>query len=88
MTVKAKYRYPNDPVTNVQVMFGAEFTARYPNREIAITVGTRKVFQHPVTDVVCDTCNAEIGPLDPCAVAIERMYCWGCFTEWIRPHVL
>ena len=86
MAYRVKYQYPGDPVTEVTLMFGGEFLAANPNREIVISCADSE--QHiPVEDVVCDTCNASVQATEPCAVVIGHLYCWQCYKEWVKPHL-
>lgn len=87
--VRTKYQYPEDPPTDVEFMFGAEFAMANPNRETRITssAGTA-VIPVDAEEIICDTCNALVKLHDPCAVALARLTCWTCTTEWILPHLV
>lgn len=82
------YRFPNDPVIEAHVMFGAEFLEQQPNRRTTITTGDGDViYDEPLgTEIVCDCCNATVLDVDPCAIAAQRLYCWPCAKEWILKH--
>jgi hypothetical protein len=81
--------YPGDPVVSVTLMTGAEFLAATPYpREIVFHVEGEPALALPVTDVLCDQCNAEIAPADFCALTMNRLYCQDCYNRWIQPHLL
>ena len=88
MAYRVKYQYPGDPVTAVTLMFGGEFAAANPNREIVVSGAGFE--QHiPVEEIVCDTCNASVQATEPCAEveAVGRLYCWECYQKWVKPHL-
>lgn len=85
--VKTTYTYPGDPRTEVRLMFGQEFLAENPDREIRISAQGQLTTRIPVEDAICDSCNASVPPTDPCSVANDRLYCWDCHVRWIRPHL-
>ena len=72
MAYPMKYQYPGDPIAEVTLMFGGEFLAHHI----------------PVEDIICDTCNANVSPSDPCSVTGSRLYCWECHVKWIKPHLI
>ena len=87
MAYPMKYQYPGDPIAEVTLMFGGEFLAANPNREIVIRGGHTED-RIPVEDIICDTCNANVSPSDPCSVTGSRLYCWECHVKWIKPHLI
>ena len=86
--MRGKYRYPGDPLATVELTYGGDFKRAQPDRQIRITVAGKDVFTVPVGDAICDTCNAEVGDYDPCALSGTRLYCWSCYEEWIKPHLV
>lgn len=92
--VTMKYAYPDDPITDVRFMFGIEFAAANPNREIVIggmtadgSFDDANATRIPVAEIVCDTCNALVQDVDPIAITLDRLYCWPCTVKWILPYV-
>ena len=86
--MKGKYGYPGDPLANVELTYGGDFKRAQPDRRIRITVADKEVFTIPVGDMICYTCNAEVGDYDPCALSGTRLYCWSCYGDWIKPHLV
>ena len=89
MPVKFNYQYPGDPLDTVELLFGAEFLKRFPKRDITISgfgVGV-PVTRIPVTEVVCDSCNAEVLPHEPCSLSPSGLQCWECTKEYVLPHL-
>lgn len=83
-----RYTYPGDPTTEVQLMFGGEFLVANPNREIVVGGDGMPTTRIPVEEIVCDTCNVSVFPDEPCAITESRLYCWSCYKQWIRPHLV
>jgi hypothetical protein len=88
--ISVKYKYPEDPEDSALLVYGLEF--KRANREIRVT-SLDQDFQPtsetaiPVDGACCDSCNAEIADIDPCALTHRRLYCWACFEQWIKPHI-
>jgi hypothetical protein len=80
------YTYPGDPALKAEFTYGRAFMHANPNREVVVTAGDT-VSRFPINDVVCDSCNEEVGPLDPCVIALSRLYCWTCAQKWVLPYV-
>jgi hypothetical protein len=86
------FHYPGDPVTEIEVMTGREFLDRHPGDRI-VQFGSPGHLMTRIDlgdEMVCDTCNTEIRP-DHRTVHVRdfgRLYCWRCFTRWIRPHLV
>lgn len=76
------YNYPGDPI-ELQLMFGAEFTATHRNRETVIAFGDGQVTRIPIDDeeIVCDVCNAGIGQTDPLSLEQWGVRCWDCTQQ-------
>jgi len=89
MSVKAKFEYPNDPISDVELMFGEEFLGRFPSRETRIVTATEDI-RIPVDDVICDSCNGPVRRTDPCALLYggSHLYCWDCYSRNIKPHLM
>ena len=82
-----------DPVTDVKLMFGAEFVATERGGGPGVTRIT-DLDGNPLApdilfdEVICDHCNGLVNSTDPCALAMNRLYCWDCYKEWIAPYLL
>ena len=86
--MKGTYTYPGDPKAEVELTYGGDFKAGNPGREIAVGAwGDPDPVRIPVEEVVCDSCNANVGDFDPCAIALDRLYCWDCYKRWVQPHL-
>jgi hypothetical protein len=87
--IRVKYQSPGGPLSEAHLMFGAEFHRWIRNGEPG---AVRVITESSVDDIrfdeiVCDVCNAEVRPQDPCAMA-DRLYCWACAERYILPHVV
>jgi hypothetical protein len=87
--VRIQYKYPGDPITDVDLMFGREFKDKNRGRDMVVST-VKKTSRFPVPDeiVICDECYHEVADLDPCALTDGSLYCEPCFTRIIKPHVL
>ena len=79
-----KFKYPGDPELIANLMFGQEFVEN-------IRLGKPGYIQinnePPIyfDEVVCDLCNGEIGPNDPCLLLGEDyLYCWDCAKDKLQ----
>ena len=84
--MKLTYTYPGDPPVDATLMFGREFKRDNPGREIRVGSGGEEDVVIPGEEAICDSCNTEVLDMDPCCVTLARLYCWGCFEKWVRPH--
>ena len=80
--MKLSYTYPSDPPTEATLMFGHEFKRDNTGRAIQVE-GYAAI---PVEEAICDACNVNVTDMDPCCITLSRLYCWGCFEMWVRPH--
>jgi hypothetical protein len=78
-----------DGSEQARLMFGAEFSHHIrrgqPGR-IAVSdgIGTTII---EFDEIVCDVCNASIGPYDPMILTHWGAYCWSCTGEYITPKI-
>lgn len=85
--ITIRYQYPGDPVSTAQLLFGAEFQARNPNRYIAVIAGgTETRIPIPPNEIVCDQCNGDVSDVDPCINTDHSLYCWTCGHEQVLRH--
>lgn len=84
--IAAKFLYPGDPETTAELMFGTEFKAVYRSGPVYTTITTdTETVRIPVTEVVCDRCNALIGDYDPCLlIGHSWLYCWDCAKDKLK----
>jgi len=88
-----RYEYPNDPVLDAHLMFGAEFKWwRGPGYLRVGSVNADGDFvidsETVVEEAICDLCNREVQDVDPCVLTGDRLYCWSCAGEWVLKHRL
>jgi len=88
--VRVQYQYPGDPVETADLMFGAEFKRFVRNGEPGFVrvINEDREDEISFSEVICDACNAEVLPQDPCAATADRLYCWSCAKEWVLAHLL
>ena len=87
--MRIQYKYPGDPVADVDLRFGREFKDRHRGRVMVVsTPNETSRMPWPDEIAVCDACNDEVGDLDPCALIDWGLFCGPCFTRTIKPHVL
>lgn len=87
MSFKTEFKYNGDPLTEVELTFGGEFAAANPDRFIQVGSFDGGV-RIPVEEVICDSCNARVARVEPCAMVHARLYCWACYLEWIFPFLV
>jgi len=89
MTITAHFHYPGDPVFPVVLQSGREFLASQPRpREVIVRTCDAEHRWDVGNDIVCDSCNAEIGPDDRLAFTMNRVYCPTCTAQWITPYLV
>jgi hypothetical protein len=90
--IRVKYQYPGDPVDSAELLFGAEFQRFVRNGEPGAIrfIGDNGDIEDEISfdEIVCDSCNAEVRPHEPCARTLDRLYCWSCAGRWVLPHLL
>lgn len=76
---------PGDPPVTVALMFGEEFVEHVRKGKPAIIqVGDTTPLL--VQEVICDSCNNEVGLADPCLVMPGWLFCWECAAK-MRRHL-
>ena len=91
MAIRIPYQYPEDPPATVDLMFGLEFITNIRKNKpgkITISASDRPTQVIEVDEVICDSCNAEVLSVDPCALVEDhgRLYCFDCYKRLIRPY--
>ena len=89
--MKLLVHYPGDRPYTLEVLTGKTFKLQERKGgpgEIRIS-GADGSPPHVITfdEVICDSCNAEIGDEDPCYLEPSRLHCQECFEEYTKPYV-
>ena len=87
--MRALFQRPSESVTLVEMMFGGEFKHKHPSRTVVMSLeGDLQDMIVSEGAAMCDMCNVNIEDTDPCAEAEGRVFCWGCWGEFIRPYIV
>ena len=83
MTIQRTYVYPGDSPNKVTLGFGEEFKA---HRGVARMLVNGELIAE-FNEAICDSCNAEVTDIEPCAWTESGLYCWKCYHKWVFPYL-